>query len=172
MVAYEYANALIELSLSNNVLNEIEDNFKTFVLAINENPDFMKVITYPLIKSDDKKISIKEVCKDMNELFIDFLYVLIDNNRIKDLFDIYKEFNKIIDLINNRLTVDVISSVKLTKKEIDNLSIKLFTYFNNKKININPLIDKSLIGGIKVIADGKSIDLSVVGKLNNLKDRI
>ncbi len=172
MVAYEYANALIELSLSNNVLNEIEDNFKTLVLAIKENPDFMKVITYPLIKTKDKKKSIKDVCNNMNELFVNFLYVLIDNNRINDLFVIYKEFCKIIDQNNNRLTVDVISAVKLSKNEIDNLSIKLSAYFNNKKININPLIDKTLIGGIKVISDGKSIDLSVIGKLNNLKEQI
>lgn len=172
MVAYEYANALIELSLSNNVLNEMEDNFKTLILAIKENPDFMKVITYPLINNEDKKKSIKNVCRNMNELFIDFLYVLIDNNRISDLFEIYKEFTKIIDLKKNRLTVDVISAVKLSKNEIDNLSIKLSAYFNNKKININTLIDKTLIGGIKVLADGKSIDFSVIGKLNNLKEQI
>ena len=47
MLAKEYATAIFELASSNNVLNEIENEFNTLILAINENEDFMKrVLTY------------------------------------------------------------------------------------------------------------------------------
>ena len=49
MLAKEYATAIFELASSNNVLNEIESEFNTLILAINENEDFMKVLTYPRI---------------------------------------------------------------------------------------------------------------------------
>lgn len=55
MLAKEYATAIFELASSNNVLNEIESEFNTLILAINENEDFMKVLTYPRISSKQKK---------------------------------------------------------------------------------------------------------------------
>ena len=78
MLAKEYATAIFELASSNNVLNEIENEFNTLILAINENEDFMKVLTYPRISSKQKKECITNVCKGMNDTFIDFLYVLVD----------------------------------------------------------------------------------------------
>ena len=167
MLAKEYATALFELASSNNMLDEIINQFDTLMIAINENEDFMKVLTYPRISSKQKKECIKNVCKSMNEIFVNFLYVLIDNNK-----EIYEEFTNLVNEKNNILIVNVISASKLSSSQLNDLEIKLAEYFGKKHISINPLIDEKLIGGIKVIANGKSIDLSLNSKLQSLKDNI
>jgi ATP synthase F1, delta subunit len=172
MLAKEYATALFELASSNNMLDEIINQFDTLMLAINENEDFMKVLTYPRISSKQKKECIKNVCKSMNEIFVNFLYVLIDNNRVDKIKEIYEEFTNLVNEKNNILIVNVISASKLSSSQLNDLEIKLAEYFGKKHISINPLIDEKLIGGIKVIANGKSIDLSLNSKLQSLKDNI
>lgn len=172
MLAKEYATAIFELASSNNVLNEIKSEFNTLILAINENEDFMKVLTYPRISSKQKKECITNVCKGMNDTFIDFLYVLVDNNRIGIIKEIHEEFTNLINEKNNMLVVDVISASKLDDNQIKNLEVKLSEYYGGRHISIKPLIDEKLIGGIKVIANGKSIDLSLNSKLQALKDNI
>lgn len=172
MLAKEYATALFELASSNNMLDEIINQFDTLMLAINENEDFMKVLTYPCISSKQKKECIKNVCKSMNEIFVNFLYVLIDNNRVDKIKEIYEEFTNLVNEKNNILIVNVISASKLSSSQLNDLEIKLAEYFGKKHISINPLIDEKLIGGIKVIANGKSIDLSLNSKLQSLKDNI
>lgn len=172
MLAKEYATAIFELASSNNVLAEIEKEFNTLILAINENEDFMKVLTYPRISVKQKKECIKNVCQNMNDTFVDFLYVLVDNNRIGMIREIHQEFTNLINEKNNMLVVDVVSASKLNDTQLKLLNEKLSEYYGGKHISINPLVDETLIGGIKVIANGKSIDLSLNNKLQSLKDNI
>ena len=86
--------------------------------------------------------------------------------------EIHEEFTNLINEKNNMLVVDVISASKLDDNQIKNLEVKLSEYYGGRHISINPLIDEKLIGGIKVIANGKSIDLSLNSKLQALKDNI
>ena len=58
MFAKEYAKALYELALESNSVSEINDNFKILLDGINENEDYMKVLTYPKISNSKKKKSI------------------------------------------------------------------------------------------------------------------
>ena len=118
MLAKEYATAIFELASSNNVLNEIENEFNTLILAINENEDFMKVLTYPRISSKQKKECITNVCKGMNDTFIDFLYVLVDNNRIGIIKEIHEEFTNLINEKNNMLYHSYEELAKEEKKVI------------------------------------------------------
>ncbi len=172
MFAKEYAKALYELALESNSVSEINDNFKILLDGINENEDYMKVLTYPKISNSKKKKSIFDVCKSMNKTFIDFLYVLIDNNRIGNVKDIYNEFKEIIDQNNNVIYAKITSASKLNKAQLSLLANNLSKYFSNKKVIINEVIDETLIGGVKIVADGKLIDLSLTNRLESLMNQI
>lgn len=172
MFAKEYAKALYELALSSNAIDEINENFKTLLDGILENEDYIKVLTYPRISNIKKKKSISDVCKSMNKTFIDFLYVLIDNNRIGNIKEIYDEYENIIEQNNNIIYADVTTASKLNKSQLGLLANNLSKYFSNKKVVINEVIDETLIGGVKVVADGKLIDLSLTNRLESLMNQI
>lgn len=172
MVANEYGKALFELAQKNENIEVVEDNFNTLIEGIKVNPDYLKVLTYPRVSINDKKNSIKSVCKDFDTTFINFLYVLIDNNRIDQIFEIYSSFQNYILSNKNVLNVEVISAEELSDKQKKELIVQLTNYYNGKKIEISNIIDKSLIGGVKVIANGEALDLSLQNKLNQLKATI
>lgn len=172
MFAKEYAKALYELAISSKALEEVKNNYDALINGIKENEEYMKVLTYPKISKANKKKSIYEVCKSMNNVFIDFLYVLIDNNRINNIKEIHEEFINIIDQNNNVVYAEVITASELNKSQLGLLANNLSKYFSNKKVVINEVIDESLIGGIKVLADGKLIDLSLTNRLESLMNQI
>lgn len=172
MISNEYAKALFELANDYSQVEIIADNFKSFIEILKENQDYIKVLTYPTISSDDKKTSIVKVLNGFNDTFIDFLKVLIDNNRFNQIFEIYHSFNKDYLKYQNIVKIKVISSKPLSKKEANELEERLREYYQGKRIMLENEIDEAIIGGVKLVTDEESLDLSVLNKLNRLKATI
>lgn len=67
-------------------------------------------------------------------------------------------------------TVDVYSAVKMTTSELEAIKIILE---NKLKANVEVInsVDISILGGIKIVIDGQVIDISLLGKLSQLKNQ-
>jgi len=169
MIAGEYAKAIFDLALEGNREELINDNFNLFVKLLHENPDYLKVLTYPRISDQEKKDNIRNTLKGFEDIFIDFLFVLIDNKRMSNIFDIAYAYEKLIEIDNDVVSVDVYSAQKLTIKQIQVVQQSLVNRLNAQRVVINNIVDPTLIGGIKAVYRGKTIDLSVNAKLSAIK---
>lgn len=169
MIAFEYAKAIFELASENNKHEVINDNFSLFLKLIRDNPDYLKILTFPNISIENKKESIKKTLIGFDELFINFLFVLIDKHRLSVVEEIGQEYARLERQINNVTKVDVYSAQKLTKEETKLIHAKLESLIEGQEILINNVVDSSLIGGIKAVYDGKEIDFSLSKKLTDLK---
>ena len=174
MVNKEYAKALFSLAKDNDCLKEINDNFNLFITSLNENVDYFKILTYPNIKINEKKNSIKEVYSSLNSLFVDFLYVLIDNNQMVIAKDIHNEFVKLMNEENKIKVIEVYSNKKLSKDDYSEIMNKLKgqKYFAGYDFEIENYVEESLIGGIRIICEGQLLDLTLDTKILNLKESI
>ena len=72
----------------------------------------------------------------------------------------------------NVIYAKITSASKLNKAQLSLLANNLSKYFSNKKVIINEVIDETLIGGVKIVADGKLIDLSLTNRLESLMNQI
>ena len=169
MIAYEYAKAIFELASSNNKEELVNDNFNLFIKLINDNPDYFKILTYPRITIKEKKDSLKNTLLDFEDIFLNFLYVVLDNNKMNIIRDIAFEYEKLILIDNGAVSVDVFSANKLNKQELKSVENALIKTLNKKRIFINNIVDESLIGGIKAVYNGKAIDISLNSRLDSLK---
>jgi F-type H+-transporting ATPase subunit delta len=169
MIADEYAKAIFDLALESNREELINDNFNLFVKLLHENPDYLKVLTYPRISDQEKKDNIRNTLKGFEDIFIDFLFVLIDHKRMSNIFDIAYAYEKLIEIDNDVVSVDVYSAQKLTIKQIQVVQQSLVNRLNAQRVVINNIVDPTLIGGIKAVYRGKTIDLSVNAKLSAIK---
>lgn len=167
MVEHEYAKALFELASDSK--EEILEELNIFVKALDENQEIYQIFDAPNINNKDKKNIITKTTKGFNDTLIRFLYVLVDNQRINDIKTILDEYNVLLN--NSVKTIDVNVT---SKSELDNEQLKklndLLSHKLERKVNIINIVDNNLIGGIKCEYDGKLIDLSVRGKLNQIKN--
>lgn len=171
MVAQEYAKAIYELANEENKIELYSEYFQIFENEL-DNQDFYKVLVSPSIDDEAKKNIIIKAFSSFDEMFINFIKVIIDHKRISDFKDIYDEY---VNLANEALgVVDVliVSADTLTKNQNTQLEEALVSKFNGKRINIKNIIDPKLISGVKVICNGKSLDISLKNSLDKLKDSL
>ena len=161
MIGIEYAKALIETHPNKDKALE------EFNVLISFYDDLSPIMKSPGISYNEKHEIIKKSLKDFSDEFIYFIYVIIDNNRFSNLFEIHKEFKKLYDKSNNVATCDVYTNNKLKESEKKEI-IKYLEKTLNKTIEINEIIDNE-IKGIKLICDGKTLDYSLTSRINNMR---
>ena len=146
--AREYATVLYELGLDKKQVVLIFDSLSKVL----ENKEISGFFNHPIINKDEKKKILKDSLKLEDSELLYFLYVLIDNNRLKDIknrFDVYSS-NELDESLKEEI-----------KKVLEN------NYKKNVVIKYN--IDNKLIGGIVVKHNNEVIDGSIFNHINNLK---
>jgi F-type H+-transporting ATPase subunit delta len=171
VVEKEYAKALYELAEEQRIVNVIEEEFNA-ISNILKDEETMKFFLAPNIKIEDKKSVVLKSFKGFNETLINFLFVLLDNRRFDLVQNINNEFTQIILNKNEILPIKLISAKKLDKNQIDKITLSIRLRFNNKKLKIENIVDETLIGGIKILANDTEIDLSTKNSILELKESL
>jgi F-type H+-transporting ATPase subunit delta len=171
-VARVYAGALLESAKEKNILDQVAEELKSVVDLMNEDRDFRLYINVPGIPKDAKKEFIGKVfAKHFSEITINFIKILINNDRQGLIEEILESFGELLDEEKNRLRVKVISSAKLD----DSLRKKVESSLNDKfrkDIIIEEKIDESILGGIIIRIGDLIIDGSLIKDLKNIKSRL
>lgn len=168
-VSMQYAKALFELA-NDSEKQEFYDTLKIINQVIEEDEEVIKVFEHPRITPDQKKEIIKNVLTNkVSDTFLNFLYVVIDHQRISNLKDIAESYKDLFDDYLNLKEVDVYTKYPLTSDQKQELRVYLAKHYN-KKIVINEHLDSSLVGGIKVVVDNEVLDATALNKLQKIKD--
>jgi F-type H+-transporting ATPase subunit delta len=173
LIENRYAEALLKLSIDENNIDKSLLNLKNIVEVYNNNLELKKFLNSPKIKIIDKKEVIKKIFNsDFEKTVINFILLLLDKGRIKFLPTILEEYIKLINIFKNDLEIIIISAIKLSNEQIKRIELKIKKHFNTTSINSKTKIDKSLIGGVKIIIGDKIYDYSIKYQLENLKNNL
>ena len=172
MVSKEYAKAIFEIALENNKEDKYLELLKMVLKTLDKNEDFKKILNSPFIPDEEKNNLLNNVFKDFDEDFIHFLFVLIKNHRFNIVVDIKEEYEKLYHENKNVVFVHVTSMEKLSKKQEDIIRKDLEKKYPDANLKIENEIDPDIIGGIKIVVNDESIDLSLRNYLSKLKESI
>ena len=117
--------------------------------------------------SKKNKLSIDNLDVHMSN----FLRLLFENKRIFVLTGISNMYEELLLELNNKLSVEVVSAVELSKKNINVLS-KLIEKKYKQEVEMNIVLDQSLIAGLKIKIGDRVIDGSMSTKLDRLAYQI
>lgn len=170
-VSKEYANALISFAVESKEIELIQNNLRVLVNAIEQNLDFMKIISSKTIEAEEKKQVIKTIINSDKDYFLHFLYVLLDNGRFDQIASISLAYDELVLDYFNKMVVDVYTKYQLTNEQKIKLVSRLQTKFN-KTIIIKEHIDNTLLGGVKIVSNNKIYDYSIDSQLDQLKENI
>ena len=171
MVENEYAQAIYDLAKEDNKIDIINECFIVVNKSIEDN-DFMEILSSPKLTKEEKKNILTKVYGKLDSLSLDFMYVLIDNNRINRISYIYDYYNQLIKNEHNILHIEAYSVKELTKTQIDNLRKTLSSYYNGKTLEIENIVDPKVIGGVRIECNGKTLDVTLKKSLANMKDSL
>lgn len=167
--AKEYAFALFKLAVSNGNLKEYDECLNTVLEVFEQNREYVKVLNSPAILLSRRLNLIEEAFGSLKcEYVTVFIKLLCENGHIEELFNCIKEFKNLLNDYENIVIAKVYYAAELTEEQKEALVNKLCK-ITQKRVSAVYIEDTSLLGGIKVEVDGKTLDGSVSARLNKVK---
>jgi F-type H+-transporting ATPase subunit delta len=165
-----YAQALFEVAVKKGDTGDIEKDLDGIKQLLSTNKEFRSILYHPAItKTDKKDIVDKVIVSQCSSKWVkNLLCVLIDKRReriLDYLPDIYKA---VAGRIRGIVPVIVQTAIPLTDDRLVSLKKKL-EKLTKKKVEIETVVNKDIIGGMIIRIENKIIDGSIVNHLKNLK---
>lgn len=168
VVSDRYAQALFELSQSDNSTDKIQDDLKIVSETLKEYSDLRNLLAHPIISSQDKKEMFNQIFGDkISKYTQNIIMLLIDKKRdslIPEIAELYKEmYNK----LHSRVVADVYTSVEIGSAQLVLLRKRLESYLD-KNVEIDTHVDEKIIGGVLVKIGDRVIDGTLKTKFENM----
>lgn len=168
-VTNRYAKALLELAISDNILDTVSSDLDYVQKSISSIRELSLLLKSPIVKRDKKKKIIHEIFNGkVSETVLKFCELIINRQRSELLTDIIQRFFELRDDYLNIKNVLVKSASELDEKQLNELK-NILEERLNKKVRLTQSIDKKLIGGFIVQIDDTVIDASLKHQLEILK---
>ncbi|MDA9689543.1 F0F1 ATP synthase subunit delta [Betaproteobacteria bacterium] len=168
-IARPYAEALFKLSLDEGENFNDELNFLATALR---DKDLNLYISNPAVSKDKvKEFVVSILPENFNQRLKNFFELLVDNSRIIFFEEIFQQFHSLENEHNKILEANILSAFELLENQKASLKERLEIKFN-KKIFLSCMVDKTLIGGIKITIGDYVVDGSIKRNLEVLKNSI
>jgi F-type H+-transporting ATPase subunit delta len=169
--AGRYAQALLELALEQNKVEQVLADLNYLLQVNNESAEFQLLLKSPIVKSDKKIAIFRELFGQFEDLSSSFVSMIINKGREKDLALIAIAFDNLVKAHKGIIPVTLTTAVPVdeaTKKIIlDKVQASV-----NGTLEVTEKIDKSLIGGFIIRMGDKQFDASVANQFSELKQRL
>ena len=166
-----YALALLSVAKEENKVEEYRLYLKEIKEALDNNPTFIKLLGATNIKKSDRYLIIEKVFAQYDSNIVNFIKVILKNNRTYYLRKIIKEtifrFDDYLNIEEGKL----VSATKLSEEQIHKIENALEKTLQ-KRIELRIIVDESLIGGFKVYLKNDVYDASILRKVHNLKKKL
>ncbi|CAO4839202.1 MAG: ATP synthase subunit delta [Holosporales bacterium] len=162
--AGRYAKALRQ-----TVAHDLKDDFEKILIVLNKDA-LAKYLLGSLCLHKKHLIAFMDVLKDALELdphFVNFLKLLIKNNRLALIEDIYRCFQIMWNEDHNLRIVNITSASDLLKDEREKIEEKLKNYFT-QTLEFFYTTDATLLGGMLIESQNLQIDTTVIQQINTL----
>lgn len=172
-----YSKTLINLLREKKILNKSVERIKELKISFDSNAQIYDYLSSFLVL-DEKKINFLDNCLDSVEftnsdknLFISFFRVLLDDKKMFQLKEIFKEILNMFSK-ENSIEYGLIWTTNLVEKKIIAQIEKSLERKYNKKFYLENKVNKELISGIKLEWKDNIWDFTIKNQIENLTKEI
>ena len=169
--AIRYSKAIFQIAEKSNNLSNLKDDMDSIISAHKSSDDFKNLISNPLINNSNKKEILSIVLSKMNEQTSNLINLLIANKRLSILDDIAHGFNDIYNRENNIERATVITATPISDK-IKTQVLKKLQKLSNKSVEIENIIDETILGGFILRYENREYNASFSQRLSKLKSEL
>ena len=166
-----YAIALLEIAIEQNKTEEFRKEVKILKNIFQNSPEFCEILCDVNIDLAKKYSMIDKILASVNSDILSFVKVIIKNNRAHYLYKIFKEslyrFDDYLEIQEGKL----ILSKEMSEEEKEKI-IKSVEKNEGVRLELEEVIDPSILGGFIVTLKDNVYDASLKTKLQNLKESL
>ncbi len=170
--AMTYANALYGAASDLGHISEVREEICEISRLTRDEKEFGDLLTNPGMAKEKKKAMLQAVFEGkVHQEVMNFLYILIDKDRIQGFHRMVRQYCKIDDEMNATSDGVIYSAVELSEEQLAKFEEEAGKLLH-KTVKLRNKLDPKLIGGIKLFVDGKVVDASLASRLEALTDKI
>ena len=166
--AIRYAKAILEIAVSSGKANQVNEDMKSIIAAVDSSADLKEFLTSPIITSDLKMNALTEVFGSVQADTKSLFRLLQENKRFEILVAIASQYNAQFDAMNGVEVAKVTTAFPITADLEAQILAKAAT-ISTKKLTIQNTVDPSIIGGFILRIGDKQYNASVSNRLQELK---
>jgi len=172
-LADRYADALVDVALSENNAAEVRRQLGDFLELLRESPDLRLLLDSPAVPRPSKRAVVESLAARMgaNKTLRNFLMVVLDRRRTAMLPEIQAAFDTQLDARLGISRADVTSAHELSEAEKADLRGAL-EQITGKRVDAEYRIDPALIAGAVVRIGSTIYNGSVQAQLERLRAQL
>jgi len=168
-VSKPYAEALLGLAKSNDLLTETNNDMTIVSSFLVNSSELTKFLKNPLITRDSKKNALKDILEEYISLStLNFLFFLVDRSRIEALENITEKYLELYLVEKSIVIAKITSSIELSAEQQRRISQIIQRITCVKQIKMALKVEPRLIGGFTIEIGSLFIDTSLRGQLGQM----
>jgi ATP synthase F1 delta subunit len=170
-IASVYARSLFEVAQEHKKLDVVRDQLGEFADALNETRELQVFFFSPYFSTPEKKDGLKKAVSGTDEIFDNFLELLIEKHRMPAVFRVRRELDRMWQRENKLLPVEVTSAIELDKSTVKHIGDRIGEQ-TGQKIELSAKVEPDILGGIVVRVGNSIIDASIRARLEQLRKQV
>jgi len=170
-IARRYAAALYQVSADDAAVSEIEDELASVAVGTSDGAEVRRFLAHPLVPREQKSAFLAAAFPNTSDRMRNFLKLLIRNRRETYLDLIYDAFVDIRTTDEGMIQVAVTTAEKLSEEDGSRLRERL-EHALNRPVQLEERIDKRMLGGARIEADGHVLDGTIRARLSELRRQL
>ncbi|HTO22691.1 MAG TPA: ATP synthase F1 subunit delta [Spirochaetia bacterium] len=167
-----YARALFELAAEGGVSAQVEQEVRATCTALFDPPDVRAFLRNRLIGRTAKKRVVRGAFEGaVQQPLLVLLYLLVDRGRTMLLGEIAEEYERLSRLARGVRKVTLDTAFPLAQEEVTRVTRALESSLQ-ARVELELRVQPALVGGVRAFSEGKVIELSVEGRLRDLRSRL
>lgn len=171
-VSLQYAKAIFDLAKEENLVDEYAAYLEMAGKIFIDDTNTFKTFQHPSVSNEERIEIIDKCLKDyVTSTFLNYVKVLVENNRLVEIKDIYESYQSLLDEHHHQCNATIYMMFDPDDEEKKFLISTLEKKYN-KKVNLTIKLDQTLVGGMKIIVDGKVMDATIKNQMLDLKNEL
>jgi F-type H+-transporting ATPase subunit delta len=169
--AHVYAGALFEVGREKGKLDTLQQQLSEFTDAIDRNQELQVFFFSPYLSSEEKVQGLKRAISGAEPELINFLELLVDKQRMPEIFRIRREFEELWKQENRRIDVTVTSAVELDPEVVAKIGQEVERQ-TGEEVDLSSAVDDRILGGIVLQVGNMVLDASIRSRLEKLRKSV
>lgn len=170
-VAHAYADALFGVAKKKGKLDQVRDQLGQFADAVDGNRDLQVFLFSPYFSSAEKSAGVKRAVLGAEPEFANFLDLVIDKQRMPEIFRIRRQFEELWKHENRRIDVTVTSAVELDPAVVSKIGEEIERQ-TGQKVDLASRVDAEILGGVVLQVGNMVLDASIRNRLEKLRKSV
>ena len=170
-LATVYARSLFEVAIEQDKLDLVREELGMFADALSETHELQIFFFSPYFSTQEKKDGLERAVTGADAVVLNFLELLIEKQRMPDIFRIRRQLDELWKQENRRIDVTVTSAVALEPAVVEKVGEEIERQ-TGQKVELASRVDAEILGGIVLQVGNKVLDASIRSRLEKLRESV